>query len=177
MNAKSHDQGYSALMFAAIANQPEIVSLLLENDADPDLLNSIGRNAVQMAAFVNSNEAVDIIKGYIPRKCLEYYTNITGISETEPKLPKGQCCDELYALLTKSVNYSPIRILKAIMHSSVLFENCLKIIRTLDAFIVKSVKDTDDGLPKDVLAFKLHYIKYMFEYLIGKFTLETYPSN
>lgn len=100
-----------------------------------NLFASLRIRSVQMAAFVNSNEAVDIIKGYIPRKCLEYYTNITGISETKPKLPKGQCCDELYALLTKSVNYSPIRILKAIMHSSFPFGNCLKIIRTLDARI------------------------------------------
>ncbi len=163
-------------MFAAIANKPDIVSLLLENDADPDLINSIGRTAVEMAAFVNSIESVDILKGFIPKKSLEYYTRITGISEKEPKLPKGKCFDELYALLTKSVNYSPIRILKAIMHSKVLFENRFKVISLLDAFITKSVKDTEDGVPKDILAFKLHFNKFIFDYLIGIFTLNNKSS-
>lgn len=63
VNAKTHDQGYSALMFAAISNHTSVVRLLLENDADIDHTNAIGRNASQMASFVNSFEAVDAIKG------------------------------------------------------------------------------------------------------------------
>lgn len=167
VNAKTHDQGYSALMFAAVAEQPKIVTLLLDHEADIECTNSIGRNALQMAAFVNSTQSADLIKGYIPRKALEYYTEITGISETEPKLPKGECCTQLYDLLTKSINYSPIRILKTIKSLPVLFENRARIVKTLEAFITKSVKDTEDAVPKDVLAFKLHFYKYMFEYLIG----------
>lgn len=63
VNAKTHDQGYSALMFAAISNHTSVVRLLLENDADVDYTNLIGRNASQMACFVNSLESVDLIKG------------------------------------------------------------------------------------------------------------------
>jgi len=65
VNAKTHDQGYSALMFASISNHTAVVRLLLENDADVDYTNLIGRNASQMASFVNSLESVDLIKGVI----------------------------------------------------------------------------------------------------------------
>ena len=61
VNAKTHDQGYSALMFAAISNHQKTVSLLLEHGADIDYTNMIGRTASQMASFVNSNECVELI--------------------------------------------------------------------------------------------------------------------
>ncbi len=114
VNAKTHDQGYSALMFAAISNNHEIVNLLLDHEADTECVNSIGRTASQMAAFVNSNESADLINGHISKKSLEYYTNINSISETESKLPKGECFEKLYELLTKSINYSPIKIIRAV---------------------------------------------------------------
>lgn len=176
VNAKSHDQGYSALMFAAISNHHEIVNLLLENEADTDCTNAIGRTASQMASFVNSNESADLIKGYLSKKSLEYYTNINSISETEPKLPKGECFEKLYELLTKSINYSPVRIIKAVMNSPILFENVERVIKTLDAFVTKSFKESDTGTPNDILAFKLHYYKYILDYMLGEsFKLTGWP--
>jgi ankyrin repeat protein len=180
VNAKTHDQGYTALMFASISNNIRIVDLLLEHDADVDYQNKIGRTACQMAVFVNSNESADLIKAHLPKKALEYYTNINSISEDEPKLPKGECFDELYNLLTKSINYSPVRILKTIKFSlnNVLAINSLKIIRTLDAFSTKVFKYNENGTPNDILAFKLHYYKYIFEYLITqKSLIEKKESN
>ena len=56
VNAKTHDQGYSALIFAAISNHKSVVALLLAHEADIDYTNMIGRNASQMAAFVSSYE-------------------------------------------------------------------------------------------------------------------------
>ncbi len=167
-------------MFAAISNNSKIVSLLLENDADVDFQNSIGRTASQMASFVNSHEAADLIKGHIPKKSLEYYTNINSVVESEPRLPKGECFEQLYELLTKSINYSPVRIIKAIKFASnnVLLENVEKIIRTLDAFVSKSFKQSETGCPNDILSFKLHYYKYIFEYLLTqKKKLEEKNSN
>lgn len=155
-------------MFAAVSNHTDVVSLLLDNGANTERTNSIGRTAVQMAAFVNSNEAVDVIKGFIPRSGLEYFTNITGISETESKLPKGECCDELYNLLTKSVNYSPVRIIKAIKNAPVLFENVSRVVKTLDAYITKVIREDESGIPNDILGYKLHYYKFMFEYILSK---------
>ena len=90
-----------------------------------------------------------------------------SINQKEAKLPKGDCFDELYNLLTNSINYSPIRILKAIKFSkkNVLFENIEKIINTLESFVEKEFKKTETGCPNEQLAFKLHFFKYNFEFL------------
>ena len=169
VNAKTHDQGYTALMFAAISNHKSVVKLLLENDADADYTNMINRTATQMAAFVNSNECVDIINSYVSKKDLEYYTEVHSLTEKEPKLPKGECLNELHKLLTSSSHYSPIRVLKSIKQAknNVLMLNAERIIKTLDAFSCKSFKNENGDCPNDLLAYKLHLYKYYFEYVIN----------
>ena len=171
VNAKTHYQGYSALMFAAISNHTQVVRLLLKHDADTDYTNMIGRTASQMASFVNSNESVDAIKSHIPRKSLDYFTEIRSINETEPKLPKGECADELYNLLTRSINYCPVRVLLNIKSAkeNILIKNIDKIQRTLNAFCKRAFKIEETDCPNDLLAFKIHYFKYFFDYLNGQF--------
>lgn len=167
VNAKTHYQGYTALMFAAIGNHKQVVSLLLDHEADVDYKNKIGRTASQMASFVNSHECVDLINGYVSKSALAYFTEIHSISETEPKLPKGECLDQLHRLLIDSSNYSPIRIIKLIKNASnnVLLVNIDRVIRTLEAFVAKSFKNEETDCPNDLLAFKLHYFKFIFEFL------------
>jgi ankyrin repeat protein len=167
VNAKTHDQGYSALMFAAISNHKTVVQLLLEHGADVDYKNTIGRTAAQMASFVNSNECVDLINSFISKKDLEYFTETHSINETQPLLSKGECLDEIHRLLISSIYYSPIRIVKAIRFAknNVLLENMDAIIKFLDAFSIKAFKDEANQCPNDVLSFKLHYFKYIFEFL------------
>lgn len=167
VNAKTHDQGYSALMFAAIANKVNVVSLLLDNNADTDYTNIIGRTAAQMASFVNSTESVNIINSYISKDSLDYYTECHSIDEKEAKLPKGDCVDELHKLLINSSNYSPCRIIKCIKFSknNILINNADRVIKTLNAFSIKAWKNESQDCPNDILSFKLHYYKYIFEYL------------
>jgi ankyrin repeat protein len=167
VNAKTHDQGYSALMFAAISNHRKVVQLLLEHGADVDYKNTIGRTAAQMASFVNSNECVDLINSFISKKDLEYFTETHSINETQPLLSKGECLDELHHFLISSINYSPIRVVKAIRFAknNVLLENIDAVIKVLDAFCVKAFKDETNQCPNDVLSFKLHFFKYIFEFL------------
>ena len=69
--------------------------------------------------------------------------------------------------ISSSINYSPVRILKAVRaaEANVLVENCEKVVRTLDAFITKAFKGEE--CPNNILAFKLHLFKYVFEYLMS----------
>ena len=166
VNANSHDQGYTALMFGAISNHIDIIQLLLDNNANSETTNHIGRTATQMAAFVNSTNAVDIINNYISKADLEYFTKINSINEVEPKLPAG-CVDDLHKLLI-GTNFSPVFVLKRISEfSQTLMPNIDKIIKTLDAFISKAFNKTNDDLkcPNDILSFKLHYYKFLLEYV------------
>jgi hypothetical protein len=154
-------------MFAAISNHRKVVQLLLEHGADVDYKNTIGRTAAQMASFVNSNECVDLINSFISKKDLEYFTETHSINETQPLLSKGECLDELHHFLISSINYSPIRVVKAIRFAknNVLLENIDAVIKVLDAFCVKAFKDETNQCPNDVLSFKLHFFKYIFEFL------------
>ena len=167
VNAKTHDQGYSALMFATISNHKRVVHLLLENDADVDYTNQIGRTASQMASFVNANESVDVINSYIPKRELEYFTQTHSPYEKEPKLP-APCLDPLHRLLIKSNNFSPIFVLKSIREAPVLVKHIDRVIGTLDAFVTKVFKVGENSCPNDLLAFKLHYYKYLFEFVRGQ---------
>lgn len=78
-----------ALMFTAIKNHTDVVRLLLDHGADPERVNTTDRQAIHLAGYVDSDNAVDVILGYFPKSELEYFTH-----GSEPMLPKGECCDE-----------------------------------------------------------------------------------
>jgi hypothetical protein len=168
VNCNEQDQGYTALMFAAIANHTDVVRLLLEHDANIEILNKIGRSATQMAAFVNATESVDIINNYISKSDIQYYAKINSINETKPQLP-AICVNDLHALLI-GTNYSPVFIVKQI-HSryKTLMAHMDEVLKTLELFIQKSFKKQNMECPNDVLAFKLHYYRFILEYVKTSF--------
>lgn len=51
-NGGHHEHQYSALHFAALSGNLDICQQLLHCGSKPDALNSVGRTATQMAAFV-----------------------------------------------------------------------------------------------------------------------------
>ncbi|XP_027728053.1 ankyrin repeat and MYND domain-containing protein 2 isoform X2 [Vombatus ursinus] len=52
VNCNEHEHGYTALMFAGLSGNKEITRVMLEAGADTDVVNSVGRTAAQMAAFI-----------------------------------------------------------------------------------------------------------------------------
>ncbi|EPY75776.1 hypothetical protein CB1_001566004 [Camelus ferus] len=54
VNCHQHEHGYTALMFAALSGNKDITWVMLEAGAETDVVNSVGRTAAQMAAFVDS---------------------------------------------------------------------------------------------------------------------------
>nr|KAF6468903.1 ankyrin repeat and MYND domain containing 2 [Molossus molossus] len=52
VNCHQHEHGYTALMFAALSGNKDITWAMLEAGAETDVVNSVGRTAAQMAAFV-----------------------------------------------------------------------------------------------------------------------------
>lgn len=64
LNARD-DAGYTPLMIAARKKQTNACRLLLENGADPLLLNLEGKNAVRIASEVGSGEIAALIQSFL----------------------------------------------------------------------------------------------------------------
>lgn len=52
VNANDHKMGYTALMFAALSGNENVILRLLNSGAKTHRTNSVGRTASQMAAFI-----------------------------------------------------------------------------------------------------------------------------
>nr|KAF6468902.1 ankyrin repeat and MYND domain containing 2 [Molossus molossus] len=106
VNCHQHEHGYTALMFAALSGNKDITWAMLEAGAETDVVNSVGRTAAQMAAFVGQHDCVTVINNFFPRERLNYYTKPQGL-DTEPKLPP-KLAGPLHKIIT-TTNLHPVK--------------------------------------------------------------------
>ncbi|XP_063308470.1 ankyrin repeat and MYND domain-containing protein 2 [Pelobates fuscus] len=159
VNCNEHEHGYTALMFAGLSGKKEIVWMMLEAGADPDVLNSVGRTASQMAAFVGQHDCVTVINNFYPREKLDYYTKPQGLN-TEPKLPV-KLAGPLYKIIT-ATNLHPVKIVFLVKENPLLMETdaLKKCSNVLDLICEKCMKQQDMN---EVLAMKMHYISCILQ--------------
>ncbi|KAE8596394.1 hypothetical protein XENTR_v10016083 [Xenopus tropicalis] len=159
VNCNEHEHGYTALMFAGLSGNKEIAWLMLEAGADADVVNSVGRTAAQMAAFVGQHDCVTVINNFFPREKLDYYTKTQGLNK-EPKLP-SKLAGPLYKVIT-TTNLHPVKIVFLIKENPLLMEiDALKKCCTvLDLICEKCMKQKDMN---EVLAVKMHYISCVMQ--------------
>lgn len=104
--------------------------MMLDAGAETDLVNSVGRTAAQMAAFVGEpstpvssnvrcvdlklfnlhsgqHDCVTVINNFFSRARLEYYTRPQG-PETEPKLPP-RLAGPLHKIIM-TTNLNPVKV-------------------------------------------------------------------
>lgn len=159
VNCNEHEHGYTALMFACLSGKKEIVWMMLEAGADTDVVNSVGRTAAQMAAFVGQHDCVTVINNFFPREKLDYYTKPQGLSK-EPKLPV-KLAGLLHKIIT-TTNLHPVRIVFLIKENPLLLEPeaLKKCSAVLDLICEKCMKQRDMN---EVLAMKMHYLSCIFQ--------------
>ncbi|CAM4520497.1 ankyrin repeat and MYND domain-containing protein 2 [Caretta caretta] len=163
VNCNEHEHGYTALMFAGLSGSKEITWMMLEAGAETDVVNSVGRTAAQMAAFVGQHDCVTIINNFFPRERLDYYTKPQGLDK-EPKLPV-KFAGPLHKIIT-TTNLHPVKIVLLIKENPLLaeVEALLKCYRVLDLICEKCMKQRDMN---EVLAIKMHYISCIFQKCIN----------
>lgn len=160
VNINEHNHSYTALMFAALGGHKRVVSLLLESGANVDAINSVGRNAAQMAGFVGQHDIVSIINNFIPRDELLYYTKIVGL-ETEPRLSQN-LVSPLHSFI-RQTNINPVRIGLTLKKSWSLVENGSKVVKVLELLCEKQLKKAE---PFEMLALKFHYLAYLLSQIL-----------
>ncbi|XP_072506926.1 ankyrin repeat and MYND domain-containing protein 2 [Notamacropus eugenii] len=167
VNCNEHEHGYTALMFAGLSGNKEITRVMLEAGADTDVVNSVGRTAAQMAAFVGQHDCVTVINNFCPRERLDYYTKPQGL-EKEPRLPP-KLAGPLHKMVT-TTNLHPVKIVMLVKENPLLAEvdALTKCYRVMDLICEKCMKQRDMN---EVLAMKMHYISCIFQKCI-KFLTE-----
>ncbi|XP_052594306.1 ankyrin repeat and MYND domain-containing protein 2 isoform X1 [Peromyscus californicus insignis] len=176
VNCHQHEHGYTALMFAALSGKgnKDITWAMLEAGAETDVVNSVGRTAAQMAAFVGQHDCVAIINNFFPRERLDYYTKPQGLDK-EPKLPP-KLAGPLHKIIT-TTNLHPVKIVMLVNENPLLAEAAAlgKCYKVMDLICEKCMKQRDMN---EVLAMKMHYISCIFQKCItflkeGENKLET----
>uniref|UniRef100_A0A4W6CY93 Ankyrin repeat and MYND domain containing 2 n=1 Tax=Lates calcarifer TaxID=8187 RepID=A0A4W6CY93_LATCA len=152
VNCNQHEYGYTALMFAGLSGKTDITSMMLDAGAETDLVNSVGRTAAQMAAFVGQHDCVTVINNFFSRARLEYYTRPQGL-EREPKLPPGLAGPLHKIIMTTNLN--PVKIVMLVKENPVLvdvaaLEKCYQV---MDLLCEQCVKQQDMNEVLKCLAF------------------------
>ncbi|XP_005997594.1 ankyrin repeat and MYND domain-containing protein 2a isoform X2 [Latimeria chalumnae] len=159
VNCNEHEHGYTALMFAGLSGNKEITWMMLEAGAKTDVVNSVGRTAAQMAAFVGQHDCVTVINNFFSRESLDYYTKSQGLDK-EPRLPP-KLAGPLHKIIT-TTNLHPVKIVLLVKDNPVLaeVEALGKCYRVLDLICEKCIKQRDMN---EVLAMKMHYISCILQ--------------
>ncbi|XP_048366893.1 ankyrin repeat and MYND domain-containing protein 2 isoform X2 [Sphaerodactylus townsendi] len=159
VNCNEHEHGYTALMFAGLSGNKKITWIMLEAGAETDVVNSVGRTAAQMAAFVGQHDCVTVINNFFPRKKLDYYTKPQGLDK-EPRLPV-KLAGPLHKIIT-TTNLHPVKIVLLVKENPLLaeVEAMQKCYYVLDLICEKCMKQRDMN---EVLSMKMHYISCIFQ--------------
>uniref|UniRef100_A0A2H6MYJ1 Uncharacterized protein n=1 Tax=Micrurus carvalhoi TaxID=3147026 RepID=A0A2H6MYJ1_9SAUR len=159
VSCNNHEYGYTALMFAGLSGNKEITRMVLEAGAEIDVVNSVGRTAAQMAAFVGQHDCVTVINNFFPREKLNYYTKPQGLDK-EPKLPI-KLAGPLHKIIT-TTNLHPVKVVLLVIENPLLaeVEAMQKCCKVLDLICEKCMKQREMN---EVLAIKMHYISCIFQ--------------
>nr|XP_061789443.1 ankyrin repeat and MYND domain-containing protein 2-like [Nerophis lumbriciformis] len=154
VNCNQHEHGYTALMFAGLSGKTDITWMMLDAGAETDAVNSVGRTAAQMAAFVGQHDCVTVINNFFSRARLDYYTKVQGL-EKEPKLPP-KLAGPLHKIIM-STNLHPVKLVMLVKENPLLASpsSLDKCRRVVELICEKCMKQRDMN---EVLAVKMHYI-------------------
>lgn len=151
-----HEYKYTALHFAALSGSTEVCFMVLEAGANPRELNSVGRTASQMAAFVSNHSSAATINNYVPKVELQEYVK----GESAARLPPA-LLDPFHRFVSQ-INMHPVRIALNLQRCPA-FQDHLRSLR----LVLEQMSEREMARPtetlNEVLAFKYHYIGYVVE--------------
>uniref|UniRef100_A0A6E8VKF3 MYND-type domain-containing protein n=1 Tax=Anopheles coluzzii TaxID=1518534 RepID=A0A6E8VKF3_ANOCL len=153
VNSSKHEYNYTALHFGALSGSAEVCLKLLLAGADAKAINSVGRTAAQMGAFVANHEAVGTINNFVPLKDVECYTVARG--QKEALLPVVLL--EPFHSFIMQVNI-PV-ILLNLQRYGLLASDMKNLRAVLVEMMEREMKRR--GEVNEVMAFKYHYLGYV----------------
>ncbi|KAL7050097.1 hypothetical protein ACKWTF_003955 [Chironomus riparius] len=162
VNSGKHEFNYTALHFAALSGNADVCLQLLIAGANPSTLNSVGRTAAQMGAFVANHKAVSTINNFVSKSDIEYYTKIQGL-QTEPSLPPA-LLDSFHKFVIHP-NLHPTRIALNLQQYGVVSDNYKIVKNVLDLMTEREMKRKSET--NELMAFKYHYLSWIIKEIIS----------
>ncbi|GFT37469.1 ankyrin repeat and MYND domain-containing protein 2 [Nephila pilipes] len=156
VNLTKHVSRYSALTFAALSGNPDVINLLLQYGASTTSVNSINKTAAQMASFVGNHYIVSVINNFIPMKEIEFFCQLQGL-ETEPKLPLN--LTPFVHKMSVMTNINPVRLALFMQSNLCILEHADKVIRVFTILSEKYFKEEDNEL----ISLKFHHLAFVLK--------------
>ncbi|XP_018330133.2 ankyrin repeat and MYND domain-containing protein 2 [Agrilus planipennis] len=153
VNLCKHVHEYTALHFAGLSGNAEVCSLLLLAGAKTNAVNSVGRTAAQMAAFVGNHNCVATINNFVPKNEIDYYNTLQG-QQTKPYLPTF--LTESFHKFVTQINLHPIRVALNLQKYVGLIDHLEEIKKVLELMCTKEMKRGAET--NEVMSFKFHYL-------------------
>jgi len=153
VNICQHQHAYTALHFAGLSGNAEVCSILLLNGAKSLVINSVGRTASQMAAFVGNHSCVSTINNYIPKSDIEHYTVVQG-QQAKPLLPPFLA--ESFHKFVMQINVNPVWVALNLQRIAGLMEHLDEVSNVLELMCKKEMNRGSET--NEVMAFKFHYL-------------------
>uniref|UniRef100_A0A914YD02 Ankyrin repeat and MYND domain-containing protein 2 n=1 Tax=Panagrolaimus superbus TaxID=310955 RepID=A0A914YD02_9BILA len=160
---RAHEQGYTCLMFAALAGNPPICQMLLDAGARPHAVNTINRTASELAAFVGQHECVSVISSYIDSGDIERILH-----------PRGKESDVIYPSefvtfihdLTKTHEIHPVKITFEIAQNEHVLEHRKKLLFVIDTLFERQLRSKEPNEPQSIkLWIILHTIRELLKFV------------
>ncbi|CAO1307752.1 unnamed protein product [Diamesa tonsa] len=162
VNSGKHEYNYTTLHFAALSGNADVCMQLLLAGCNPTSLNTVGRTAAQMGAFVANHKAVAVINNFVPKTEIDYYTIIQG-QQTEPYLPVI-LLDSFHKLIIQP-NIHPVRVALNLQQFGILTCHFATIRKVLEMMTEREMKRSNEV--NELMAFKYHYLGWIVKEIIG----------
>lgn len=153
VNSGRHEYNYTALHFGALSGSVDVCVKLLLAGANPNAVNSVGRTAAQMAAFVANHQVVATINNFVPAKDVEHFTKTPA---ADPLLPVVHL--EGFHKFVMQINIHPVRIALNLQKYGLFVEDLKRLKKVLDEMMEREMKRRTEI--NEVMAFKFHYLGY-----------------
>lgn len=161
MNISKHEFSYTSLHFAALSGNQDVCLQLLMAGVNQNSINSVGRTAAQMAAFVANHKCVATINNFVPKSEIEYYTKKQGL-QTEPSLPPILL--ESFHKFVIQPNIHPVRICLNLQQFGIVSDYFTTVQKVLDLMTEREMKKSKDV--NELMAFKYHYLSWIVKEII-----------
>ncbi|KAF5273993.1 hypothetical protein FQA39_LY01108 [Lamprigera yunnana] len=158
VNLCQHQHEYSALHFAGLSGNAEVCTVLLLAGAKSDVVNTVGRNPSQMAAFVGNHNCVSTINNFISKSEIDYYT-VTNPEFPKPPLPSF--LTESFHKFVMQINVNPVRIVINLHKYAGLIDHLDEVSDVLELMCAREMKRGPES--NEVMGFKYHHLHFVVD--------------